>query len=436
MKQKSGSETVAAFIIVIIIVVFGGIIAIIWYSTYIGESKDLSLDNLCTISVSARGGVGEGWVRTSTDVARFILPEACEMRPIDIEPFNKNKCLGSAKCKWIDNVGCTGEKYIKEECEKIHDTVECVKHSKLWADDELYCAAYQVADAVKRCWVIRGAGGLDAGHFTCFSFCMKGLDEKYGTSGISVEELLKEVMRQATPQTGDKTYADIVPLDLVKPGKMQGVGAADWPFVEPQGYISPGQVWFIEYRDAAGVWQPDMWWKVDQIILVPRTYCDVEASPENADTDNDGVCDYATEIPGCSKGPDNCVGRENFNQEDADKDNIGNACDTDNDNDGLSDETEANLGLSMNGDIIFTDPHVADTDSDGCTDREEYDANTNPINSDDRPEACSYDSDGDGCVDADEIINDTDETIVNNAGETVDDPDEANKDKCRGSCCN
>ncbi|MGQ7848736.1 FG-GAP-like repeat-containing protein [Granulosicoccus sp. 3-233] len=56
---------------------------------------------------------------------------------------------------------------------------------------------------------------------------------------------------------------------------------------------------------------------------------------------------------------DNCPDMENFDQTNSDNDALGDACDDDDDNDGLSDDRETSLG---------TNPLVADTDGDGSDD--------------------------------------------------------------------
>jgi PKD repeat protein len=72
------------------------------------------------------------------------------------------------------------------------------------------------------------------------------------------------------------------------------------------------------------------------------------------DDDGDGVADEQ----------DNCPSESNADQLDTDNDGAGNACDTDDDNDSLTDDEELSLG---------TDPLDVDSDGDGVSDGSDYD---------------------------------------------------------------
>lgn len=94
-----------------------------------------------------------------------------------------------------------------------------------------------------------------------------------------------------------------------------------------------------------------------------ETYC--WASCDSCtDSDGDGVADTT----------DNCPDDANPLQENNDADTLGDACDIDDDNDGLSDIQEMNFdGIPGYNPLTDTDPFNADTDGDGLSDGDELD---------------------------------------------------------------
>ena len=117
---------------------------------------------------------------------------------------------------------------------------------------------------------------------------------------------------------------------------------------------------------------------------------DEDAFPDNAlewlDSDNDLVGDNS----------DNCRIVPNADQTDVDGDNIGNACDTDNDNDGIADDEDAFPDNAL--EWLDSDNDLVGDNSDNCPEI----SNENQINfdEDDLGDACDPDDDNDGYDDA------------------------------------
>jgi hypothetical protein len=133
-------------------------------------------------------------------------------------------------------------------------------------------------------------------------------------------------------------------------------------------------------------------------------------SQAQVDQDLDGICDPTASSPLWCTGSDNCPNDPNPGQVDTDSDGQGDACDPDDDNDGLADGEDPDPlnpdwdgdGVSDGADNCPNDPNSAqdDYDGDGQGDACDADDDGDGLADGDDPDPLNPDADGDGAGDA------------------------------------
>jgi len=183
------------------------------------------------------------------------------------------------------------------------------------------------------------------------------------------------------------TIDDVVIIDEWATGGRREVTAAAQTYTSGQRLKVEVEYFEWAFGESLSLNWASAQYQVNEVI--PQQYL----YPSGKDMDEDGVPDIDhTVAPPVF---DNCPFDANADQSDIDGDDLGDACDADMDNDGVSNEDEIN--------IYGSDPTLVDTDGDGLTDGEE--ANTYNTN------LTSADTDGDGLTDSEEVTNGTNPLI-------------------------
>jgi hypothetical protein len=179
-----------------------------------------------------------------------------------------------------------------------------------------------------------------------------------------------EVFRVDTPDA-----ASIASVAFVRPG------ATTHSFDEEQRYVPLDFVAGAGFVDITTVGNPN--------VLPPGYYMlfliDDDGVPSlgrfvlvGEDAEGDGVVDVVDNCPTVANGAAQAGDPSIGDQLDTDGDSLGNACDDDDDGDGLLDVTETGTGVYVAETDTGTDPLLADTDGDGTLDGEEVLMGTDP----------------------------------------------------------
>ncbi len=191
----------------------------------------------------------------------------------------------------------------------------------------------------------------------------------------------------------DATSEDPIPTAVVKPGNPYLMEVLILSNGNYNAKAYPGYHWLI--ANAAGYIEKMVNIEIREGDTI--TY-DFQLDPDIAgkDTDSDGILDdgdNSGKIDNfCGDGittdcDDNCTLVSNLDQKDTDSDGMGDACDEDDDDDGMPDSWELQYGLNP----LDSDDAALDADKDGFTNHDEFVQGSDPTNRNDpRPRAFSW----------------------------------------------
>ena len=204
---------------------------------------------------------------------------------------------------------------------------------------------------------------------------------------VNIEQLIYHIYRLVSPidshtASGSQPFGTV--LSITTPEPISHSLTIEWWVNGSQSSIT-GTAFDTSVLEPGSVYQIAVKVVDNSVDVIDSSIRDTWMTQEviwdiGQDQDGDGIVD----------GTDNCPAAANTEQTDTDGDGLGDACDGDDDNDGLPDSWELNYGLNP---LSASDANT-DADDDGLTNLQEYQLSTLPNNDD---------TDGDGLLDGQEV---------------------------------